>query len=103
MRCRLKDIATIERAKKGKDYPEGVTLVQLSATRGQTHLHEGGEVKSHFAVVRVKKDSKVLPTFLYIYVKETIERNLEAVRTGLNITTDSLATYPIRVPMEVAH
>ena len=96
---RLDEVATIERAKKGKDYPAGVTLVQLSASRGQVVKHPGGEAKSMYAVIEAKPDGPMTPAFLYWYMSNSMPAYVDRMLTGLNIQADALASYPVHLPI----
>lgn len=91
----ISDIATIERAKKGKDYQKGATLIQVSATRGQVIFHHGGTVDSQYAVIELKRDVRIKPMFLYLYLTYTVGRNIEALKAGLNIQINDLRTLRV--------
>lgn len=95
---KLRDIATIERAKKGKDYPRGATLIQVSATKGQTIYHNGGKVDGKYAVVHTKKESFLTDDFLYFYIKHAMLGYIDWVRVGLNIQITELELFPIKLP-----
>lgn len=97
-RYKLKDVATIERAKKGQDYPRGATLIQVSATKGQTIYHNGGKVDGKFAVVHAKKESFLTDDFLYFYIKHAMPGYIYLVRVGLNIQITELELFPIKLP-----
>jgi type I restriction enzyme M protein len=79
----LTDIADIERSKKGKIYPAGCTLIQVSATRGQMQLLEKeGAVESKFAVIMPKDINK---EYLFEVLTMTMPSFLARYQTGLNI------------------
>ena len=62
VRCKLPDVATYERAKKGKVYPKGCTLLQVSATKGQlVYLHEDQTVDSKYCVIEPDRDRVLVP------------------------------------------
>lgn len=84
----------IERAKKGKIYPAGSIIVQLSATNGQTGLlTSSGEVEAHYAVIELPKDQQ--PKYWHSYIKHNMPRHLHRVKEGLNMTLDGLKEFPI--------
>lgn len=80
----LKNIATMERAKSGKVYKAGATLIQISATRGQTEFHlKDGEVEAKFLVIEPKAD--INPEYFFISFNRQLPRFLSRYQTGLNI------------------
>lgn len=87
---KLKDLATIERAKSGKVYEKGCILIQVSATKGQVYYHSGGEVKSQYAVVKLLPGIRLDPKFLYLYLVHIFGIKLEAIKSGLNIQVSDL-------------
>ena len=96
---KLKDVATIERVKKDKEYPEGVILVQVSATKGQTIYHKGGTAETHYVAIDVIDKERLKPKFLYHYIQHTIEPYLPIIRTGLNIQVEEIENYPLVFPI----
>lgn len=82
---KLKEVATIERPKQGKNYEEGCSLVQVSATKGQVVYHHGGEVDSKYAVIKVKPGVRLKPKFLFFCLDRILSTRLDALKTGLNI------------------
>ena len=49
---KLTDIATVERAIKGKIYPYGSIKIQLDAAKGTIEFHrQSGEIERKYAVV----------------------------------------------------
>lgn len=92
---RLSDFAYIERATESTIYPPHTFGIQLSATRGETMWFEdGGKIDTKYAVVITNPDT-IKPKFLYYIVKNTMERMLPKIRTGLNIQLDEIKKYPI--------
>lgn len=86
---RLLDIATVERAKAGKTYPSGSTLIQVSATQGQMRLlQEPSEVETKFAVIQ-PTDESVFPSYLYFVLEMVIPRFLARYQTTINIQVDA--------------
>ena len=95
----MKDLATIERVRKGKEYPEGTILIQVSASRGQTIYHKGGTAETHYVAIEVNDKEKLKPRFLYHYIIQTIEPYLPIIRTGINIQVEEIENYPIEFPI----
>lgn len=82
---KLTDIATIERAKAGKTYPAGSTIVQVSATRGQArYLAEPSEVEGKYAVIE-PADKRVYPPYLFFVIERELPRFLHTYQTTINI------------------
>ncbi len=96
---KLSDIATIERARKGKLYPPRSFGIQLSASRGQTEWFEdGGEVEAKYGVVTVD-ESIVNAKLVYHYVKETMPKYRRVIQTGINFKLEEIMDYPIKLPI----
>lgn len=84
----LLDIATIERAKSGKTYPAGSTLIQVSATDGKLrYMAEPGEVAQKFAVIEPDRD-RVSPAYLYWALGIALPSFLARYQTTMNIQMD---------------
>lgn len=82
---RLLDIATVERAKAGKTYPSGSTLIQVSATNGQLKkLEEPTEVETKYAVIEPKGDA-VSPDYLFWALGIAMPPFLARYQTTMNI------------------
>ena len=93
--AKLKDIATIERAKAKKQYPAGTIVIQMSATRGQTGLlKSSGEVPTHYACIQLKPNFN--PQYMHLYLKYRANpRHFHRVQEGLNLTLENIETIPI--------
>lgn len=104
-KIRLQEVATIERAEKGKLYPEGCTLIALSATRGQVEYSaEGGEIESRWAVVVPGEGND--PKYIYHSITRSFPEFLEKYKTGINLQMEVLdfleiALHPIREQKEI--
>lgn len=86
---RLLDVATIERAKAGKTYPAGSTIVQVSATEGQArYLAEPSEVEGKYAVIE-PTDRRVYPPYLFFVIERELPRFLHTYQTTLNIQMEA--------------
>lgn len=102
---RLREVATIERARKGKCYPEGCILIALSATKGQVEYRaDSGEADSKWAVVIPYKGND--PKYIYHSITRSFPEFLERYMTGINLQIDSLdcleiALHPIREQKEI--
>lgn len=95
----LKDLATYERSRAGKIYPPKSFGIQISATRGQMEWFEdGGEIEAKYAVVMTDPD-KIVPKFLYFYIRDTLPAFLHYAQTGLNIQIDVIGDIPITFPL----
>lgn len=84
---RLVDIARLERAVKGKIYPAGSILIQVSATSGQVLLlDEAGEVDSKYVVIAVSLDYNA--HYIYHLLTKDFPEFFHAWQTGLNFQID---------------
>ncbi len=82
---KLKDIAKFERAKKGKVYSKGSTLIQISASKGEVeYLEKVTEVtEGKYAIVM--PDKEINPKYFNIVVEKNIEHFRAKYQAGLNI------------------
>ncbi len=86
---RLGEIASIERARKGKVYKRGSITIQVSATKGQVaYLTEDREVEPHFAVVEVI--TGVSSKYMFYMIEQAMDRFMHSYKTGLNIQVELL-------------
>ena len=93
---KLPEVATIERAKKGKIYPKNSTLIQVSATQGNVeYLKEDSEVDGKFAVIT--PNNRINPKYLNIMVNRNIGRFLSRYQSGLNIQIADLKHMEIEI------
>lgn len=81
-KVKLPEVATIERAKVGK-IEKNVTIIQISATRGQVIFVDEGEIEAKYAVVRAK--SNINPKYLYYAILDAVPRFSYNYQTGLNM------------------
>lgn len=96
MKRKLKDIATIERSKKGKTYPKGSVLIQVSASKGETVLlSTDGEVDAKYAVIQSNID--VEPIFFHQAIEKNIDEFCAKYQTGLNIQVDTLKNIEVDI------
>lgn len=85
-KVKLLDIASIERA-TNKEYSSGVTIVQVSATRGQVeYVNESKTIESRYVVLKPcdKFDSK----YFYFAVKNSADEFFYKFQTGLNMKVE---------------
>lgn len=85
-KVKLLDIASIERA-TNKEYSSGVTIVQVSATRGQVeYVNEAKTIESKYVVLKPcdEFDSK----YFYFAVKNSADEFFYKFQTGLNMKVE---------------
>lgn len=98
---KLKEIATIERAIKGKLYEKGTPLVALSASMeadkgGITYVKETGEVESRYAVI-TPKDKNMPPRYLYWAMLNEFDEFYAKHNTGINLQIGELDYYEVYI------
>lgn len=94
--CKLPEVANIERAKSGKIYPKGSTLIQISATQGNVEYLKGdSEVDGRFAVIT--PNNRINPKYLNIMINRNIGRFLSQYQSGLNIQIADLKHMEIEI------
>ena len=90
----LPQVATIERAKKGKRYPGRETLIELSGTRGAARFHSSeGEVSTRYAVITSKKE--ILPEYLFLVIERGLPKFIHKYLTTINLQIDTLNDFEI--------
>lgn len=90
---KLKEVANVERAKKGKVYQAGCCIIQMSATKGQVGLlKSSGEVGSQYAVVEWM--IPVVPHFAFLILQQTVPRWFVRVQEGLNVKLEDIQNMP---------
>lgn len=96
----LLELADVERA-KGKEYPKGVTIVQISATRGQVlYVEQPRIITGEYAVLLPKSgiDSKY---FYYAVVNEA-PHFFKRYQTGLNMRMDNFKNMVLDFENDIA-
>lgn len=95
MRTRnIPELARYERARSGKRYRKGATLIQVSATKGDIlQLEEDGLVESKYVVVESK--GKILPDYLFFAIKHAFPPFFHKWRTGLNLQVSNIEKLEI--------
>lgn len=92
----ITEVAELERAKKGKIYPKGCTLIQLSATKGQiVYLDKASEVDTKYAVIIPKKG--ILSKYLYITIEQSFPEFFHKNKSGLNLVFERLNDLEVNV------
>lgn len=92
----IAEIGELERAKKGKIYRAGSTLIQLSATQGQLeYLKQCGAVETKYAVLT--PDSRYNARYIYTSIQRAMPKFLHKQKTGINIQFDALKKMKIAV------
>lgn len=91
---KLADVATIERAKTGKVYPRGCSLIPLSAWQIEriSFLEQATEVSGRYAVI-IPNLTKVLPRYLFMCIQESAPEFEAKYVTGINLQHDILVKY----------
>ena len=70
---KLRDVALVERARKGKIYPKDTPYMHLSASDGEIHrLEEQGELTDRSAALLLK-NGETPPKYLYYAIDAQIE------------------------------
>lgn len=91
---KLADVAKIERAKTGKVYPRGCSLIPLSAWQIESisFLEYPTEVSGRYAVI-IPNLTKVLPRYLFMCIQESAPEFEAKYVTGINLQHDILVQY----------
>ena len=91
---KLADVATIERAKTGKVFPTGCSLIPLSAWQIESisFLEQPTEVSGRHAVI-IPNLTKVCPRYLFMCIQESAPEFEAKYVTGINLQHDILVEY----------
>lgn len=98
-KVKLLDIASIECA-TNKEYSPGVTIVQVSATRGQVeYVNEAKTIESKYVVLKPcdKFDSK----YFYFAVKNSADNFFYKFQTGLNMKVEDFKHMELDVEDDI--
>lgn len=96
---KLKDIAHIERAKKGKIYPKYSTIIQISATKGQVEYTEyKSELESKYAVILPRENYP--PLYLYSMIETFMPEFYNKYADGLNIKLHDIEEMRVQLCTE---
>lgn len=86
---RLLDVAEVERAKAGKTYPQFCTIVQISASQGQTEIFRTPrEVEAKYAVVRAIP-GEIDPVYLFFLLEMGMPSFFHRYQTTINMQIDA--------------
>lgn len=87
-------MAIIERAKTGKIYPRGCSLIPLSAWQIESisFLEQPTEVSGRYAVI-IPNITKVLPRYLFMCIQESAPEFEARYVTGINLQHDILVEH----------
>lgn len=87
-RVPILEIATFERAKKGKIYEAGTVYIQCSATDGKVRfLTENKELEAKYGVF-VPKNKNICARFLFYALEYEMDEFLARYQCGMNINPD---------------
>ena len=85
-KVKLLDIASIERA-SNKEYCQGVTIVQVSATNGQVeYVNEPRIIESKYVVL--KPCDEIDSKYFYLSVKNSADEFFYKFKAGLNVQVE---------------
>lgn len=89
----LTEIATIERANESVIYPDGCTLIPLSAADYKLirFLNVPGHIDNRFAVVKPHKGINC--RYVYICILQVAPKFFHTYQTGINLQMNILQTY----------
>ena len=98
-KVKLLGIANIERA-KNKEYCSGVTIIQISATRGQVeYVDEARKIGSQYVVL--KPCDKFDPKYFYFAVKNSADEFFYKFQTGLNMKVEEFKHMELYVEDDI--
>ena len=93
---KLKDIAHIERAKKGKIYPKYSTIIQISATKGQVQfIKKDSYIETKYAVI--VPNNEYPPLFVYGMIETFMPHFYHKYSVGLNIKAHEIGEMEIQL------
>lgn len=93
-------IATIERAKNNVVYPAGATIVQISATKGQTeYINKPSKLGSHYVVLR--PTIEINPKYFYLAIKNSVPKFLHSYQNGLNVKVEDFKHIKILIEDDI--
>lgn len=93
---KLKDIAHIERAKKGKIYPKHSTIIQISATKGQVQfIKKDSYIETKYAVIVPNNEYPSL--FVYGMIETFMPEFYNKYAVGLNIKAHEIGEMDIKL------
>lgn len=95
-KCKLTEIATVERAQSNRVYPSGTVYIQVSATNGQVHqLTKNGTIEGKYATIIPK--THINPSYFYIAVKKAVPYFLARYKSTINIQMKDFEMFDIDI------
>lgn len=95
-KCKLTEIATVERAQPSRVYPSGTVYIQVSATNGQIHqLATDSTIESKYATIIPKTPINL--KYFYIAVKKAIPYFLARYKSTINIQMKDFEMFDIDI------
>lgn len=94
-RANIYELAEIERAVKGKIYPEGCTLIPLSAATSTPNklTKEKGKIETRYAVVQ--PHTNVNPAYLFAIIEREYPHFKEKYMTTINLQFGQLKNLEV--------
>lgn len=93
---RITEIASLERARKGRIYPARSTLIELSAIHdGVAYLEKSGEVETRYCVVIANIDC--VPYYLYLSISKAFPEFMYKYGAGINLQQGELKNLKVHV------
>lgn len=101
MKVLLKNLAKIDRVKKGQIYNSGTVFIGVSATRGgDVHfLEENGEIEEKYAVVEF--DGRYNSKYLYYAILSVHEMWLSKYIQNINVSISDLKEMEIDIITDI--
>lgn len=101
MRVLLKNLAKIDRVKKGQIYRSGTVYIGVSATRGGDvhYLEEDGEIEDKYAAVEF--DGRYNSKYLYYAILSVHEKWLSKYIQNINVPISNLKEMQIDIVTDV--
>lgn len=95
-KCKLTQIATVERAQKNIIYPSGTVYIQVSATNGQIHqLKKDGTIESKYATIIPKQPINI--KYFYIAVSYAVPYFIARYKSTINIQMNDFEMFDIDI------
>nr|DAU97984.1 MAG TPA: hypothetical protein [Caudoviricetes sp.] len=101
MKVLLKNLAKIDRVKKGQIYKSGTVFIGVSATRGGDvhYLEEDGEIEDKYAAVEF--DGRYNSKYLYYAILSVHEKWLSKYIQNINVPISNLKEMQIDIVADV--
>lgn len=101
MKVLLKNLANVDRVKKGRIYKSGTVCIGVSATRGGDvhYLEEDGEIEDKYAAVEF--DGRYNSKYLYYAILSVHEKWLSKYIQNINVPISNLKEMQIDIVTDV--